>query len=310
MQNKWILLKDLKVHRKTHAYLENDFQKERMKFDMERKPIKLLIMDIDGTLVTNKKEISPATCKALIDLQNNGVRLALASGRPAKGMLRFARQLEMDKHHGLLISSNGAKAEEINTGKVLFEHALSVAEAQAVLEHLKAFNVRPMIEDGDYMQVNNVFDCMITTGGRKFNVIEYEAHSNGFLLKESSDLAKSVNFRPSKILTAGDEEYLKDHWKEIAEPFKETLDSVFTSPFYYEFTAKDTNKGSAIEALDYEKDEIAAIGDAQNDLPMFRAAGTKIAMGNSVDVVKEAADFVTDTNENDGIAKWIETYFG
>ncbi|WP_323090800.1 HAD-IIB family hydrolase [Allobaculum sp. JKK-2023] len=77
---------------------------------MERKPIKLLIMDIDGTLVTNKKEISPATCKALIDLQNNGVRLALASGRPAKGMLRFARQLEMDKHHGLLISSNGAKA--------------------------------------------------------------------------------------------------------------------------------------------------------------------------------------------------------
>ncbi len=82
---------------------------------MERKPIKLLAMDIDGTLVTNKKEITPATRKALIDLQNQGVRLALASGRPTKGMLRFAQQLEMDKHDGLLISSNGAKTEEMNT---------------------------------------------------------------------------------------------------------------------------------------------------------------------------------------------------
>lgn len=277
---------------------------------MERKPIKLVAMDIDGTLATTTKEISPATRQALIDLQNQGIRLALASGRPYKGLLKFAKELEMDKHNGILISNNGAKAEELVSRNVLFEHPLSVEEAQAVLEHLKAFDVRPMVEDGDYMQVNNVYDCMITNGGREFNVIDYEAHNNGFLLKESHDLAKSVNFRPAKILTAGDDTYLAEHWQEMAAPFEGKLDSMFTAPFYYEFTAKDTNKGAALAALPFEKDEIAAIGDAQNDLPMFEAAGIKVAMGNAVDVLKDAADFITDTNDNDGIAKWIEAYFG
>lgn len=276
---------------------------------MNAKDIRLIVMDIDGTLTNDKKEITERTKNALIRLQDHGIKLALASGRPYKGLVRFAKDLKMDEHEGLLISSNGARAETIPSREVHFEHAIPTELAQKVLEHLKQFDVMPMVEDGDYMQVNNVYTNEISCKGEKRNIMDYEAHSNGFLLKESHDLAKSVNFAPSKILTAGSDFYLQENYKAMEAPFKDRLDCMFTAPFYFEYTAKDTNKGSAIEALGYPKEAIIAIGDAQNDLPMFRASGIKIAMGNAVDELKEAADVIVDDNNHDGIGKWIEETF-
>lgn len=275
---------------------------------MKNEQIKLLIMDIDGTLVNDQKQITEKTKKALMELQKHGVKLALASGRPAKGLIKMADQLNMNEYGGILISSNGAKAETMD-GEVLFEKPIPLELAHKVLEHLKQFDVHPMVEDGDYMQVNNVFNNQVRDGDRVFNVIDYEAHGNGFLLKESHDLAKSVINAPCKILSAGDDTYLQEHWQEMEAPFRDELDCMFTAPFYFEYTNKNTNKGTAISHLPYKKEEIAAIGDAQNDLPMLNAAGVGVAMGNAVDVTKQAADFITDDNNHDGIASWIEEYF-
>ena len=275
---------------------------------MDTKDIRLLVMDIDGTLLNDQKQITEKTKEALIALEKQGVRLGLASGRPVKGMIRFAEELRMPEFGGILISSNGARVETLD-GELLFENPIPKEEAQAVLEHLKKFDVLPMVEDGDYMQVNNVYNNQVSVNGQSFNVMDYEAHSNGFLLKESHDLAKSVNFAPSKILTAGTDTYLKDHWQEMEAPFRDRLDCMFTAPFYFEYTNKNTNKGEAMRHLPFETEEIAAVGDAQNDLPMFKAAGVKVAMGNAVDETKAYADFITADNNHDGIAEWIEQYF-
>lgn len=88
---------------------------------MKNEQIKLLIMDIDGTLVNDQKQITEKTKKALMELQKHGVKLALASGRPAKGLIKMADQLNMNEYGGILISSNGAKAETMD-GEVLFEN--------------------------------------------------------------------------------------------------------------------------------------------------------------------------------------------
>ncbi|MDO4664418.1 MAG: Cof-type HAD-IIB family hydrolase [Erysipelotrichaceae bacterium] len=276
---------------------------------MNLKDIRLIVMDIDGTLVNSQRQLTQRTKEALIRLEEHGICLALASGRPYKGLVQLAKELKMDEYEGILISSNGARAEILPSRTVRFENAIPTELAQEVLEHLKQFEVYPMIEEGDYMLVNNVYQNEITCKGQKMNIIDYEAHSNGFLLKESHDLVKSVNFSPAKILTAGSDDYLQAHYQDMEAPFKDRLDCMFTAPFYFEYTAKDTNKGAAIDSLGYEKEQIVAIGDAQNDLPMFKKAGIKIAMGNAVDQLKAAADIVVDDNNNDGIGKWIEQTF-
>ena len=174
--------------------------------------IKVIIMDVDGTLANDKKEISPKTKEALMKAQEAGIRLILASGRTPKGLEKYYRELEMDKHHGLLVAYNGSQVIDCETKEILFNQALSVEEGKAVLEHMKKFDrVRPVIDKGDYMFVNDVYDNWITWRGEPFNVLKYESRSNNYKFCEIDDLAAFVDFPLNKILTTSDPEYLKEH---------------------------------------------------------------------------------------------------
>lgn len=103
---------------------------------MKETNVKLLIMDVDGTLLNDQKQITERTKKALIQLQQEGIMLGIASGRPVKGLQRFAQELRMPEFGGILISSNGARAETLD-GNVLFENPIPLDLAHQVLEHLK-----------------------------------------------------------------------------------------------------------------------------------------------------------------------------
>ena len=271
--------------------------------------IKAIILDIDGTLTNDRKEITPRTKEALLKAQEDGVLLALASGRPDMGLVKWARELHMDEHHGLFLCYNGAKVMDCQTGEILFHQPLSVADGKAVLEHMKQFEVSPIIARGEYMYTNDVYAGMIhrSVGGELFNVIEYEARSNRFILCEKRDLAAFVDFPIEKILTAGEPAYLLANWEKMAEPFADRLSCMFTAPFYYEFTAQNVDKAKAIDTaftkLGYKAEEMIAYGDAQNDISMLKYAGIGVAMGNAVDEVKAIADEVTLSNEEDGIAE-------
>lgn len=274
--------------------------------------IKVIIMDVDGTLTNSKKIITEKTKDALIKAQEAGVLLILASGRPTSGLMDFARELKMEENHGLLVAFNGAKVVDCQTNEVLFNETMSVEQGQAVLEYMKKFDVKPMIDKDDYMFVNDVFNNEINHNGKTINIIQYEARGGKFKLCEKDDLAAFADYPLHKILTAGNPEYLKDYYKEMMEPFKDKLNCVFTAPFYFEFTAQGIDKAKALDTvltpMGYKKEEMIAFGDGHNDASMVKYAGIGVAMANSVDDLKAVADEVTLSNEEDGIVYTLSKY--
>lgn len=275
--------------------------------------IKVIIMDVDGTLTNTEKKIMPKTKEALKKAQAMGVRLILASGRPTSGLRGLAQELEMDKNHGLFVAFNGSKVLDCQTNEVFFNQTMSVEEGKAVLEHMKNFKeVRPMIDKDDYMYVNNVFDCWINFKGEPFNVIEYESRGGCFKLCEQDDLAAFVDYPLNKILTTANPEYLQAHYEEMKAPFEGKLNCMFTGPFYFEFTAQGIDKAKALDTvlipMGYKKEEMIAFGDGQNDASMVKYAGIGVAMGNAVQELKDIADEITLSNNDDGIAETLYKY--
>lgn len=268
---------------------------------------KVIIMDVDGTLTNSKKVVTPKTKEALMKAQEAGAKVILASGRPTSGLVDLAKELELAKYNGLLVSYNGSKVIDCKTNEVLFNQAMSVEEGKAVLNHMKNFNrVRPMIDKGEYMYVNDVFDNFIDFNGGPFNVMKYEARGGKYKLCEKDDLAEFVDYELNKILTFADPDYLKENYEAMMEPFKDTLNCVFTAPFYFEFTAQGIDKAKALDTvlkpMGYTQEDMIAFGDGQNDATMLQYAGTGVAMANAVDSLKAIANEITLSNDEDGIA--------
>lgn len=272
---------------------------------------KAILLDVDGTLLNSAKVLTDRTKEALIEAQKQGWLLILASGRPVNGLMRFALELKMDAFGGALVAFNGSKVVDMRSGEVLFEQPMSVSEGKAVLEHLKNFDVIVLIDHDEYMITNDVYRT-IERNGRDFAVIEYESRSNNYLLCEKKDLAAFVDFPLNKILTAATPAYLQAHWKEMAAPFQDRLNSMFTADFYFEFTAKGIDKAQALrktmEKLGCRPEDMIAFGDAQNDRSMLEMAGVGVAMGNATDELKRVADVIARSNDEDGIAVYLEEH--
>lgn len=271
-----------------------------------------IVMDIDGTLLNSKKQISDLTREALIAAQNKGVQLILASGRPTAAMTHYAEILEMNQNHGLLVSYNGSRVVDSETEETLYNQPICVKDGKAVLEHLKQFDVIVMIEKNDYMMVNDVFHNQISYLGKEMNIIEYEARGGQYKLCEIIDLSDFLDYEINKILIAGDPDYLQANYKEIMRPFDGKLNCMFTAPFYFEFTADGIDKAKALDAvfgpLGIDRDDAIAFGDGHNDMTMLQYCGTGIAMGNAVEDLKAIADEIGLSNDEDGIAKMLATF--
>lgn len=276
--------------------------------------IKAIVMDVDGTLTTGDKDISKRTKEVLLRAQRDGILLVLASGRPTTGLTELGKKLKMHENEGLFVSFNGAKVIDVPTMETLFDQPMLVEDGKAVLEHLKQFDVKPMIDKENYLYVNDVFDNIIMWDGEPFNVVEYESRGGNFLLCEHDDLAEFVDYPLSKILVAGDPEYLREHCDAMQAPFAGTLNAMFTGPFYFEYTAKDIDKAKALDtvlrARGIKPEEVISFGDGHNDMSIIEYAGIGVAMANAVDDLKDAADEVTLSNEEDGIAVSLEKHLG
>ncbi|MBR1758240.1 MAG: HAD family phosphatase [Lachnospiraceae bacterium] len=275
--------------------------------------IKMIFLDIDGTLINDQGIITPRTLDALLAVQERGVRVAIASGREERGLYQWADPLKLKEHHGILLTCNGARVLDAQTGEVLFARQIPVAEAKKVLRHLKQFDVVPMIAHGVYMHTTDVYGGMIDYRGEKFDIVRFEARSNRYLLCEHEDLEAWVTEPIEKILTAAAPAYLVAHAEEMGAPFRDTLSAMFTADFYYEYMPKGVEKGTAIEAvlpkLGLHREEIMAFGDAENDRSMIEFAGIGVATGNAMDSVKAAADWVSADCNHDGVAEAL-AHFG
>ena len=123
--------------------------------------IKVILLDIDGTLTNSEKIITPRTKEALMKAPAAGIRLAVVSARTENGLARFGRWLDFEHHHGILIACNGALIKDMETGDVLVDKSMPAQLGSEILEHLKKFNVIPLVADGEYMYTNDVFSGML-----------------------------------------------------------------------------------------------------------------------------------------------------
>ena len=261
---------------------------------------KLIAMDLDGTLNNDQKVITEKTKAALMAAQKKGIRLALASARPSPGLFKERDILRLQDHKGILMSYNGGRIVDAATGKVLFETSMDLGETKQVLRQLEKLPVTPIVDDGVQFYVTD-------KAGFK---VDYECQNNNMICTEVEDLAEFLTFAPIKILMSVQPDELKAVQQRIADFLPESLTVVQTAPFYLEVIPRVINKGQGIRdicgVLGIRPAEVISFGDAENDIPMLRAAGVGVAMGNAADAVKQAADMVTLSNNDDGIAAALE----
>ena len=261
---------------------------------------KLIAMDLDGTLNNDQKVITEKTKAALMAAQKAGIRLALASARPSPGLFKERDILKLQEHQGILMSYNGGRIVDAQTENVLFETSMDIAETKQVLRQLEKFPVTPILDDGVQFYVTD-------KNGYK---VDYECKNNNMVCQEVGNLADFLNFAPVKILMSVQPEELPQVQRTIAELLPDSLTVVQTAAFYLEVIPKVINKGQGIRdicsVLGIDPSEVISFGDAANDIPMLRAAGMGVAMGNAAEAVKAAADMVTLSNNDDGIAAALE----
>lgn len=261
---------------------------------------KLIATDLDGTLNNDQKIITEKTKAALMAAQKKGIRLALASARPSPGLFRERDLLHLQEHKGILMSYNGGRIVDAETNKVLFETSMDLEETKQVLRKLENLPVTPILDDGIQFYVTS-------KDGYK---VDYECRNNNMICSEVGNLADFLTFAPIKILMSVQPEELPQVQAQIAAFLPESLTVVQTAPFYLEVIPKVINKGQGIrdicDVLGIDPAEVISFGDAANDIPMLQTAGMGVAMGNAQEAVKAAADMVTLSNNEDGIAAALE----
>ena len=265
---------------------------------------KLIAMDLDGTLNNDLKAIDLPTLDALMTAQREGIRLALASARPLPGLYKERDALRLQDHGGFLMAYNGGAIVDAATDKVLSAQAMDMEDARHVLRALEGLPVTPILDDGRVFYVRDACGYMV----------DYECRNNRMVCTEVPNLAERLDFAPYKLLMSVDPAIIRRVQAEIAALLPEGLTVVQTAPFYLEVIPSAVNKGGGLlsicRILGIEASQTIAFGDSENDIPMLKAAGLGIAMQNADAKVRSAADSVTLSNNENGIAVALKQVFG
>lgn len=261
------------------------------------KNIRLIALDLDGTLTNDQKEITPATKDALIACQQKGVVIALMSARPAPGLFLDRDRLDLTHYHGILASYNGGCITDAASDKILSRTSMDREQTRSILRQLEAYKVTVILDDGKQFFVTD-------KNGYK---VEYECRNNHMSCTEVQNLADYLSFSPVKLLLSARPEKLAEVRKMVDALLPGSLITVKTAPFYFEIIPRSINKGKGLleicRILKIDPSQTMAFGDSENDIPMLEEAGCGVAMGNADDAVKAAADIVTASNNEDGIAR-------
>ena len=264
--------------------------------------IKLIAIDMDGTLLNSKKELLEETKQYFKNFHNKNTEtlLVLCTGRPETGIRPYLKDLGYLEENHYIISQNGASVYESQTGKRVMDAFVDSTAIQKWIELGKKHGISVMGAGVDYYYS---FD-EDPTEWMEFDVKLVSGKLKRIPTKES------LNIDFYKILLMGDEEQLNEFETFIPQEWRDELYVVRSQKYLVEVLTKGVNKAFGLEKLaqklNIQPSEIAAIGDAANDIEMLEYAGLAIAMGNGSEEVKAIADIVTDTNENNGVIKAID----
>lgn len=262
--------------------------------------IRLVAMDLDDTLLRDNYTISPRVLKVIQKAQAQGVVITIATGRMTISTRPYAEQLGIDVP---IITYHGASVQQILSGEILFRCVIPSALAAEIVEYVG--------KRGIYSQVylkDRVVASQLNEWSREYAKI-------ASVQVEEADLSVLLSQEPEgveKILLIAEESMLDQLAILLKQTYGEKIHITKSKPHFLEITECSVNKGVALASLakhlGIAQEEVMAIGDSFNDLEMIQYAGIGVAMGNARSEIKEQADIVTVSNEEDGVAEAIERY--
>ncbi len=241
-------------------------------------PYRAIALDLDGTLTNHEKVVTPKTREALLQASAKGAVIILASGRPTYGIEPVAECLELNKQGGYILSYNGGNIVNAKTGEKLFSQFLP----DEVIPELYAY-----AEENGHALLGYAGNEIIT-----------EMPDDQYVKEESR-----INKMNIDMLKAEEE---------LVEKLGDRMDIFRSAPFFLELVPKGIDKAKSLSRLltkiNLTPADMIAFGDGYNDLSMLKLAGMGVAMENAAPEVRAEADYVTLSNEEDGVAAALEHF--
>ncbi len=264
----------------------------------------LLVMDIDGTLCGSDRQVSEKTKNAILDAQKRGKTMAIASGRSIAGIRQIASKVGLEQFGGYVIAYNGTTVINCKTGECIYNQTLPKDLVAPIVQAAEQLGVSIMAYRDSHKEL------LVANGVTPY--VEADAKACQVQISEVKDFVKAVTFPVNKIFVSGEPDKMKEVERAMQRMFGAQLNVFRSDPYYVELLPKYIDKGVAVDKLvkhlDVTKEKTICVGDSNNDLPMLRYAGLGVAMGNAADSIKEQADFVTGSNDEDGIVTIISKF--
>lgn len=263
---------------------------------------RLLALDLDGTLVNSQKEITPHTLNVLAEVQQRKTRIVLASGRPPEGITPLATQLCLRENAGFIMAFNGGLIIDCPSGEHLCENYLDPAYYPLLYQkcHKEGFAILTYL------------DGHIASEDIENPYVRHNAWRNGMPLLRLDNMPGQITFPEPKWLVVGEADRLSVLEKELQSLFSDKLSIYRSEPYFLEILPAGIDKGNGLrfiaERMNIQPKEIMACGDNYNDAKMLQYAGLGIAMAGAEDAVKDVADFITLSNDQDGVAYAAERF--
>ncbi len=264
---------------------------------------KILVLDLDGTLLNSQKEITAKTKAAITNLMEKGHHCMLASGRPTPGMYHIAEELEFSKYGAYLLSFNGAKVIKFDTKEVVYQQKFDASIAGELYDFAKEHNCGILTYN----------DQEILSGNGVDEYVEIESRINRLSIQELDDFKHQIPKEVNKCLLTAEPELAAKYVELLNDKYKGSLSIYRSEPFFIEVMPQNIDKAATLHnilpLLNMEQKDTVCCGDGYNDISMIEYADIGVAMENARDKVKEKADIITKSNDEDGLIPIIEQYF-
>ncbi len=264
-------------------------------------PVKLVISDIDGTLLTSDRIVTPGTVEAIQRVTRRGVHFAVATGRPTRGLRETLAGIDLVLP---TIGSNGAVVEDLTTGEVFHSAHMDHEIARRVVAVARECNLGWVVYDTSRGWVAEV------RGGRDDGTLRHFLDEDEVLIVDDLATAVPADSTITKIAVHGDEAILVrlDHALRSVTGVRCTTSGENNREIVLAGVDKARAAQMLADRLDLTADQVLAIGDSGNDLELIAWAGIGVAMGNAIPAIKEVANWVTSSNDEDGVARALARF--
>lgn len=262
----------------------------------------MLVLDLDGTLTNSKKKITEATRNAIIEIQEAGKKVVLASGRPTQGIVPLAEELQLKKFGSYILSFNGGRIIHCGTNEIIYNKVLPKDVIAPVFEMIQPYDV-------DLLTYS---DTEIWSSKEPNKYTKIESFINHMDIVPKNPFVDSIHFPINKLLITGEPETAEKLETILKDHFHGYLNIYRSEPFFLEIMPQNIDKANSLQKLlnsiGLTADQMICCGDGYNDLTMIEYAGLGVAMANAQPLIKEKANHITKSNDEDGVLYVIDQF--